>query len=204
MLSFSPAARSAPSVAADAPAAGDVSFSRVAPAAVASRAIRICSSHLPGRVSDAGGGARRGLLLLVFRRSIEEKTMCFPFRTIDLDGLVEKNKNYFISRLSFILSVSFFLLVHHFALSLSLSFSLSFFSFFCSSLQKKAVSSEAYQNMERDPWFSEKNCSGPFPVWKEGETPLGCKPDGGGCHRSQGKVGAMVLHRAACNRDMKG
>ena len=64
--------------------------------------------------------------------------------------------------------------------------------------------------MERDPWFSEKNCTGPFPVWKGGaggETsppPLGCKADGGGCHRAQGKVGGMVLHRAACNRDMKG
>ena len=50
--------------------------------------------------------------------------------------------------------------------------------------------------MERDPWFSEKNCTGPFPVWKGGaggETsppPLGCKADGGGCHRAQGKVGA--------------
>ena len=42
--------------------------------------------------------------------------------------------------------------------------------------------------MERDPWFSEKNCKGPFPTWGgEGSTPLGCKADGGGCHRSQGR-----------------
>ena len=63
--------------------------------------------------------------------------------------------------------------------------------------------------MERDPWFSEKNCKGPFPTWdfdssKGNASPLGCKPDGGGCHRAQGKVGGMALHRACCNRDMGG
>ncbi|KAK9843747.1 hypothetical protein WJX81_004834 [Elliptochloris bilobata] len=51
--------------------------------------------------------------------------------------------------------------------------------------------------MERDPWW--KNVSGPFPEW---EGPVGCKDDGGGCHRASGTVGKMVVHRAVHNRDV--
>ena len=53
--------------------------------------------------------------------------------------------------------------------------------------------------MERDPWW--KNVTGPFPVWGG---PVGCKEDGGGCHRASGWVGKMVVHRAVHNRDAAG
>ena len=32
----------------------------------------------------------------------------------------------------------------------------------------------------------------------------GCKPDGGGSHRGQGKVGAMEVHRAVYRKDADG
>lgn len=53
--------------------------------------------------------------------------------------------------------------------------------------------------MERDPWW--KNVTGPFPDWSG---PVGCKEDGGGCHRASGWVGKMVVHRAVHNRDAAG
>ena len=53
--------------------------------------------------------------------------------------------------------------------------------------------------MERDPWW--KNVTGPFPDWG---CPVGCKEDGGGCHRASGWVGKMVVHRAVHNRDAAG
>ena len=53
--------------------------------------------------------------------------------------------------------------------------------------------------MEKNPWW--KNVSGPFPKW---EGPVGCKADGGGCHRARGKVGEMRIHRAVHNKDIAG
>ena len=53
--------------------------------------------------------------------------------------------------------------------------------------------------VERNPWW--RNVEGPFPAW---QGPLGCKADGGGCHRASGLVGGMAVHRAACNRDAAG
>ena len=53
--------------------------------------------------------------------------------------------------------------------------------------------------MEKNPWY--KNVEGPFLQWRG---PVGVKEDGGGCTRGRGRVGAMVLHRAACNRDKEG
>lgn len=53
--------------------------------------------------------------------------------------------------------------------------------------------------VEKNPWW--KNVSGPFPDWKG---PLGCKEDGGGCHRGQGLVGTMTMHRAVNNHDKEG
>jgi hypothetical protein len=53
--------------------------------------------------------------------------------------------------------------------------------------------------MEKNPWY--KNVQGPFLQWRG---PVGVKEDGGGCTRAQGKVGNMVIHRAACNHDKDG
>jgi hypothetical protein len=53
--------------------------------------------------------------------------------------------------------------------------------------------------MEKNPWY--KNVQGPFLQW---QGPVGVKEDGGGCTRGQGRVGNMVVHRAACNRDKEG
>ena len=53
--------------------------------------------------------------------------------------------------------------------------------------------------MEKNPWY--KNVQGPFLQWKG---PVGIKEDGGGCTRAQGKVGNMVVHRAAFNRNKDG
>lgn len=53
--------------------------------------------------------------------------------------------------------------------------------------------------MEKNPWY--KNVEGPFLQWKG---PVGIKEDGGGCTRGQGKVGEMVIHRAAHSRDKDG
>lgn len=54
-------------------------------------------------------------------------------------------------------------------------------------------------SMEKNPWW--RNVSGPFPKW---EGPVGCKADGGGCHRGRGKVGEMRVHRAVHNKDIAG
>jgi hypothetical protein len=53
--------------------------------------------------------------------------------------------------------------------------------------------------MEKDPWY--KNVEGPFLQWKG---PIGVKEDGGGCTRAQGRVGNMVIHRAAFNKNKQG
>jgi hypothetical protein len=53
--------------------------------------------------------------------------------------------------------------------------------------------------MEKNPWY--KNVEGPFLQWKG---PIGVKEDGGGCTRGQGRVGNMVIHRAAFNKNKKG
>ena len=53
--------------------------------------------------------------------------------------------------------------------------------------------------VEKNPWW--RNVAGPFPDW---QGPLGCKEDGGGCHRASGLVGRMAVHRAVCNRDAAG
>ena len=53
--------------------------------------------------------------------------------------------------------------------------------------------------VEKNPWW--KNVSGPFEVWNG---PVGCKEDGGGCHRAQGLVGKMIIHRAVNNHDARG
>jgi hypothetical protein len=53
--------------------------------------------------------------------------------------------------------------------------------------------------MEKNPWY--KNVQGPYLQWKG---PVGIKEDGGGCTRAQGKVGNMVIHRAAFNRNKDG
>lgn len=53
--------------------------------------------------------------------------------------------------------------------------------------------------MEKNPWW--KNVQGPFLQWNG---PAGVKEDGGGCTRARGKVGPMVIHRAAASRDREG
>lgn len=53
--------------------------------------------------------------------------------------------------------------------------------------------------VEKNPWWN--NVQGPFPTW---QGPLGCKEDGGGCHRAQGKVGKMLVHQAVSNHDQDG
>lgn len=53
--------------------------------------------------------------------------------------------------------------------------------------------------MEKNPWY--KNVEGPFLQWKG---PIGVKEDGGGCTRGQGRVGNMVIHRAAFNKNKEG
>jgi len=53
--------------------------------------------------------------------------------------------------------------------------------------------------MEKNPWY--KNVEGPFLQWRG---PVGIKEDGGGCTRGRGRVGTMVIHRAACNRNKEG
>jgi hypothetical protein len=53
--------------------------------------------------------------------------------------------------------------------------------------------------MEKNPWW--KNVQGPFLQWNG---PVGVKEDGGGCTRARGKVGPMVIHRAAASRDREG
>lgn len=53
--------------------------------------------------------------------------------------------------------------------------------------------------MQKDPWYT--NVTGPFLQW---QGPVGIKADGGGCTRGQGRVGGMVVHRAAFNRDKDG
>eukprot|EP00887_Chlorella_sp_A99_P001605 scaffold8.g1605.t1 len=50
--------------------------------------------------------------------------------------------------------------------------------------------------MEKNPWY--KNVEGPFLQWRG---PVGIKEDGGGCTRGRGRVGKMIVHRAAFNRD---
>ncbi|KAI3434403.1 hypothetical protein D9Q98_002481 [Chlorella vulgaris] len=50
--------------------------------------------------------------------------------------------------------------------------------------------------MEKSPWVM--NVKGPFLQWKG---PVGIKEDGGGCTRGRGRVGPMVVHRAAASRD---
>ncbi|KAL4450555.1 hypothetical protein ABPG77_000911 [Micractinium sp. CCAP 211/92] len=50
--------------------------------------------------------------------------------------------------------------------------------------------------MEKNPWW--KNVQGPFLQWRG---PTGIKEDGGGCTRGRGRVGPMVIHRAAASRD---
>ena len=51
--------------------------------------------------------------------------------------------------------------------------------------------------MEKEPWYT--RVEGPFPEW---QGPTGVKEDGGGCTYAQGKVGKMVIHRAANNKDV--
>jgi hypothetical protein len=53
--------------------------------------------------------------------------------------------------------------------------------------------------MEKSPWVM--NVKGPFLQWKG---PVGIKEDGGGCTRGRGRVGPMVVHRAAASRDKEG
>lgn len=53
--------------------------------------------------------------------------------------------------------------------------------------------------MEKNPWY--KNVDGPFLQWKG---PIGVKEDGGGCTRGQGRVGNMIVHRAAFNKNKEG
>lgn len=53
--------------------------------------------------------------------------------------------------------------------------------------------------VEKNPWW--RNCPGPYPKW---DGPIGCKEDGGGCHRGQGLVGKMLIHRAVNNHDADG
>lgn len=53
--------------------------------------------------------------------------------------------------------------------------------------------------MEKNPWY--KNVEGPFLQWKG---PIGVKEDGGGCTRGQGRVGNMIIHRAAFNKNTEG
>lgn len=53
--------------------------------------------------------------------------------------------------------------------------------------------------MEKNPWY--KNVEGPYLQW---QGPVGIKEDGGGCTRGQGKVGNMVVHRAAFNKNKEG
>jgi hypothetical protein len=53
--------------------------------------------------------------------------------------------------------------------------------------------------MEKNPWW--KNVEGPFLKWNG---PVGIKEDGGGCTRGRGKVGNMVVHRAAFNKNAEG
>lgn len=53
--------------------------------------------------------------------------------------------------------------------------------------------------MEKNPWY--KNVEGPYLQWKG---PVGVKEDGGGSTRGRGRIGPMVVHRAACNRDTAG
>ena len=53
--------------------------------------------------------------------------------------------------------------------------------------------------MEKNPWY--KNVEGPFLQWKG---PVGVKEDGGGCTRGQGRVGNMVVNRAAFNKNKEG
>ena len=53
--------------------------------------------------------------------------------------------------------------------------------------------------MEKNPWY--KNVDGPFLQW---QGPVGIKEDGGGCTRARGRVGPMVVHRAAASRDYEG
>ena len=53
--------------------------------------------------------------------------------------------------------------------------------------------------MEKNPGY--KNVDGPYMQWRG---PTGVKEDGGGCTRGRGRVGPMLIHRAACNRDKDG
>jgi len=55
--------------------------------------------------------------------------------------------------------------------------------------------------MEKHPWWIELDES-TLPRW-EGKAE-GCKPEGGGCVRGQGRVGPMRLHRAVHNRNAAG
>jgi hypothetical protein len=55
--------------------------------------------------------------------------------------------------------------------------------------------------MERDPWWGRLPGDAPLLRW---QGPAGVKPDGGGSVRGQGRVGRMLLHRAAHNRDAEG
>lgn len=58
---------------------------------------------------------------------------------------------------------------------------------------------QSISKMEKNPWY--RNVQGPYLQWKG---PVGIKEDGGGCTRAQGKVGNMVIHRAAFNRNKDG
>lgn len=61
------------------------------------------------------------------------------------------------------------------------------------------------RSMLKHPWWAHEAVkAGPFPTWTETKSPAGCKPDGGGCHRGQGRVGEMLVHRAVMNMDLEG
>eukprot|EP00873_Tetraselmis_striata_P042085 jgi/Tetstr1/462349/TSEL_007355.t1 len=59
-----------------------------------------------------------------------------------------------------------------------------------------AMTGERLDTINYDPWW--EHVDGPFPKW---DGPVGCKVDGGGNHRGQGRVGKMVVWRAVHNRD---
>lgn len=62
-----------------------------------------------------------------------------------------------------------------------------------------AMTGERLDTINYDPWW--EHVDGPFPKW---DGPVGCKVDGGGNHRGQGRVGKMVVWRAVHNRDEEG
>ena len=66
-------------------------------------------------------------------------------------------------------------------------------------ISKHILFKAIFVGMEKNPWY--KNVEGPFLQWKG---PIGVKEDGGGCTRAQGRVGNMVIHRAAFNKNKDG